>query len=130
MYRGAGILTLIIGAIFVYFLAFTPFDEPIGRWTRPDEGTGFIQVKIECPDAWSALVAAERVDSHLYIDRDQCLRAARTHATAALVIAALAGTLGFRGILRGPVPAPQPLRPLSETIRRREESAPLAHPPG
>ena len=123
MYRGAGILTLIVGALVVYFLAFTPFDEPIGRWTRPEEGTGFIQVKIECPPAWSALVEGERVDSHLYTDRGQCLRAARTHGTAALVVAALAGTLGVRGILQGPAPSPQPLRPLSEVIRGRREDA-------
>lgn len=121
MYRGAGILTLIVGAIFVYFLAFTPFDEPIGRYTRPEEGTGFIQVKIECPTAWSALVVGERVDSHLYTDRQQCLRAARTHGTAALVVAALAGMLGMRGVLRGPAPSPRPLRPLSETIRGRRK---------
>lgn len=123
MYRGAGILTLIVGALFVYFLAFTPFDEPIGRWTRPEEGTGFIQVKIECPTAWSALVEGERLDSHLFTDRGQCLRSARTHATGALIVAALAGTLGVRGVLRGPTPAPLPLKPLSETIRGRKEDA-------
>ncbi len=127
MYRGAGILTLIVGAVFVYFLGFTAFDEPIGRWTRPDEGTGFIQVKIECPSAWSTLVEGEGIDSHLYIDQNQCLRAARTHATGALLVAALAGTFGIRGILRGPAPAPQPLRPLSETIRLREAEARREH---
>ena len=130
MYRGAGILTLIVGALLVYFLAFTSFDEPIGRWTRPDEGTGFIQVKIECPSAWSALVEGEQVDSHLYTDRDQCLRAARTHATGALIVAALAGTLGVRGILRGPAPAPRPIRPLSETIRARAGVAGQEHSSG
>lgn len=127
MYRGAGILTLIVGAVFVYFLAFTSFDEPIGRWTRPDEGTGFIQVKIECPAAWPALVEGEQVGSHLYTDRDQCRRAARTHATGALIVAALAGTLGIRGILRGPAPGPQPLGPLSEKIRARTGVAPGEH---
>lgn len=125
MYRGAGALTLIVGAIFVYFLAFTPFDEPIGRWTRPEEGTGFIQVKIECPTAWDALVEGERIDSNVYTDRDQCLRSARTHGTAAILVAALGGTLGGRGILRGPAPSPHPLRPLSETIRGRKEDAPF-----
>jgi hypothetical protein len=123
MYRGAGILTLIVAALFVYFLAFTPFEEPIGRWTRPEEGSGFIQVKIECPTAWFALVEGERVDSSLFTDRGQCLRAARTHATGALLAAALGGILGVRGILRGPAPAPRPLRPLSEMIRRRREDS-------
>ena len=120
MYRNGGLLVLALGAVFVYFLAFTTFDEPVRRWTRPEEGSGFVQIKIECPDAWSALISGERADSHLVTDRSQCLRSARTHATAALVVFALAGVLGVRGVLRGPAPAPRPLRPLSELIRLRD----------
>ncbi len=119
MYRTGGLFVLAVGALIVYFAAFTPFDEPVRRWTRPDEGSGFVQIKIECPDAWSALAAGERVDSHLRTDRDQCLRAARTHATGALFVAGVIGLVGVRGVLRGPAPSPLPLRPLSEMIRRR-----------
>lgn len=123
MYRNGGFLVLAVGALVVYFLAFTPFDEPVRRWTRPEEGSGFIQIKIECPDAWGALARGDRVDSNLSTDRDQCLRAARTHATGAVIVVGLALVVGLRGVLRGPAPTPLPLRPLSELIRRRSGAA-------
>lgn len=122
MYRNGGLFFLALGAVFVYFLAFTPFDEPVRRWTRPEEGSGFVQIKIECPDAWSALVLGDRVDSHSRTDRDQCVRAARTHATGALIVAIVGAVVGLRSILRGPAPEPLPLRPLSELIHRRGRS--------
>lgn len=67
----------------------------------------------------SALVSGERVDSHLSTDRNQCVRAARTHATAGLVVASVAAVVGVRGIMRGPAPTPMPLRPLSELLQSR-----------
>ena len=119
MYRGSGLLLISVGSIVVYFLAFTTFEEPVGRWTRPEEGSGFIQVKIECPSAWDALIDGERFERR-GPERDQCVRAARTHMTGALIVAIGAGVLGVRGILRGAPPAPQRLRPLSDVISRRE----------
>lgn len=118
MYRTGGLLVLLAGAVLVFFVVFMPFDEPVGRWTRPEEGSGFQQVEIECPSAWGALVGGERFDSHLRTDRDQCLRAARTHATGGALIALLFLLVGVRAVSRGPAPAPQPLMPLSELMHR------------
>lgn len=116
---------LVIGLVITHFLAFTPFDEPVGRWTRPEEGTGWVQAKIECPTAWDALVEGERADSNVPSWVDQCLRSARTHATGALVVLAITGLLGIRGLSRGPAPRPKPLSRLSDMI----ESGPI-DPPG
>lgn len=119
MYRRSGLFVLAIGVILTYFLAFTTFDEPVGRWTRPDEGSGLVQVEIECPSAWDALVEDERADSNVPAWVDQCLRSARTHATGAIIVLALSGFFGIRGLLRGPAPRPQRLPRLSELLRTR-----------
>lgn len=123
MYRTGGLLVLLSGAVLVYLVAFTPFDEPVGRWTRPEQGAGYQQVKIECPSAWSALANGGRVDSHLWTDRDRCLRGARTHGTAGVLLAALSLVVAVPAVLRGPSPTPHPLPPLSELIRARGPSA-------
>lgn len=78
-----------------------------------------MQAKVECPSAWAALFEGQRLDTYLGTEADQCVRAARTHLTGAVVVAAFAAVLGVRGVLRGPAPRPEPLRPLSELLRRQ-----------
>lgn len=118
MYRGSGLVTLSVAALVVFLLAFTSFDEPVPRWTRPEEGGGFVQVEIECPSAWSALVGGERIETNIGTEAERCVRAARTHLTAAIIVAAVGGAIGLRAVWRGPAPIPEPLRPLSEVINR------------
>lgn len=120
MYRGSGLLLLLVGATLTYALALAPFEEPVRRWTTI-EGEGLVQAKVECPSAWAALFEDERLDTHLRTEADQCVRAARTRLTGAMMVAAFAAALGIRGVLRGPAPRPEPLRPLSELLRRRRD---------
>jgi hypothetical protein len=122
MYRRSGLVVLAIGVILTYFLAFTTFDEPVSRWTRPEEESGLVQVKIECPSAWDALVEGEQVDSNVPSWVDQCLRSARTHATAAIVVVTVSLFSGIRGLIRGPAPRPERLHRLSDLLRRRQSS--------
>lgn len=122
MYRGSGLLLLLVGATLTYTLAFAPFEEPVRRWTTA-EGEGLVQAKVECPSAWAAVFEHERLDTHLRTEADQCVRAARTHLTGAIVVAAFAAALGMRGVLRGPAPRPEPLRPLSESLRWRSDES-------
>lgn len=116
MYRRSGLLVLAIGAMLTYALAFTSFDEPVRRWVTSESG-GLVQVEVRCPSAWAALIEGARLDTNMRTEAERCVRAARTHATGAVIVATLAATLGIRGVLRGPVPDPEPLPPLSELIR-------------
>lgn len=94
MYRGSALLLLLLGATLTYaLLALVPFEEPVRRWTTTG-GEGLVQAKVECPSAWAAVFEDEPSDTHLRTEADQCVRAARTHLTGAMIVAAFATALG------------------------------------
>lgn len=122
MHRRSGLTTLLVGVIVFFPLVFAPFDEPVRRWTVSDQGD-LERAQVVCPDAWSALVEVERLDTNFRIEADQCVRGARTHASVAVIVLVAALVLGVNGMMRGPAPPRTPLRPLSEVIARHANSS-------
>lgn len=55
--RGVGLAVLLLGALFVYSLAFTSFDQKVQfQWDVEADGSRTPRTHITCPSPWSVLV--------------------------------------------------------------------------
>ncbi len=113
MYRRSGFVALTLGALLVYILVFTPFNQELNRWTKNEAGNR-VKVVVVCDSPWSIFVADAEQDLRFRSDAETCERGARFQATIGVVFALASLVLGVRGIIRGPRPEPRRLTPLRD----------------
>lgn len=117
MYRKSGLIVLALGAALTYSLAFTTFDTQARRWERT-EGGGWERASVTCPVPWGVIFGGVDPELRFRTEAELCVRPARTLVTEGIFFAAVALGLGIWGVVRGPKPDPERLRPLSEIIAR------------
>lgn len=115
MYRRSGLIILILGALAVWLLIFTPFEAELKRYTR-DENNQRIRAVIVCPTPWEVLIDRVDTDFKNITDAEYCERGARTLVAGGVLTGLLALGLGASGVWRGPRPELLHLRPLSEVL--------------
>lgn len=123
MYRRAGIIVLILGALSIYVLAFVPFETTVRRYTRDDAGDR-VRATAVCPNSVEMMWGEAEPDVKYLSDVKYCLKGARLRLSIAAGVGVLALALGIRGLVRGPRPDPIHLRPLSELFDELKKVAP------
>ena len=113
MYRRSGLIVLLLGVVFVYFLAFTPSKQETRHWTRNDQGQR-VKVVAVCESPWSLFVEGNSQDGRYVTDVETCRKGARLNASIGVLAAVTALGLGIWGILRGPRPQSRRLTPFHE----------------
>lgn len=121
MYRKSGLIVLARGAALTYSLAFTTFDTQVRRWERTEDG-GWERASVTCPVPWDVIFQGVDPELRFRTESELCVRSARTLVTEGIFFAAVALGLGIWGVIRGPKPDPEPLRPLSELIAANDFS--------
>ena len=129
MYRRSGLVIFVLGALTVFALVFTPFDEQVRRYTRTDDGRR-VRATVVCPDSWSMLYGDAKADVRYLSDAEYCTKGARLRVTIGVMLAALVLTLAIRGLWRGPRPETIHLRPLSEIFEELRSSGNRKGPSG
>ena len=116
MYRNGAILSLVIGALLVFNLAFTPFDKIINQWAFDSDGNPY-RVTIECDAPWNLVVN----DTYLTTDPawhgNRCLPSARILMIEGGIVTAVALALAWRGFKNGKRPPIKPVQELPQLER-------------
>lgn len=116
MYRNGAILSLVIGSLLVFNLAFTPFDKVINQWEYDSDGNPH-RVTIQCDTPWNLVVN----DTYLTTDPawhgSRCLPSARILMIEGGIVTAAALALAFRGFRNGKRPATKSVRELPQLER-------------
>lgn len=116
MYRNGAILSLVIGALLVFNLAFTQFDKRIDQWAFDSDGNPY-RVTVPCDTPWNLVVN----DSYLTTDPawhgQRCLPSARILMIEGGIVAAAALALAWRGFKNGERPATRSVQELPQLER-------------
>ncbi|MFQ5522407.1 MAG: hypothetical protein ACE5F5_02365 [Acidimicrobiia bacterium] len=110
MYRVSGLVTIVVGALLVFSLAFTPFNVKMDQWEFHPDGS-VERLKATCPTPWSIIFEDADMSGLIRTNAQRCQGAARILIAEAFIVAAVALGLGIWGIINGPKP---PIRPLEE----------------
>lgn len=117
MYRRSGLAVLGVGALLTYLLIFIPFAAEVGRWVRTEDGA-WKNATIDCPSAWGTLVAGQEPDVKYVFEAGACEKGANGRVIETVLVLAIALPLGIRGVMRGPRPPLEHIRPISELLGR------------
>lgn len=113
--RGIGLAALILGAIFVYSLAFTSFDQKVQfQWDVEADGSRTPRTHITCPSPWSVLVDDARPE--VTTTPDFCVMPSRSLALEAGIVAVI--TLVVSAWFLSRTTRPGELPPLPESVRQ------------
>lgn len=118
MGRETGIIVLVVGAILIYSLAFTQFDQRVSRFTINDKGERVPVTHVTCPSPWA--VVAQGAEPDVIAGESICPRPARTLLLEGALVALISLIVGIWGLTRSrPTPLPELPRSLQRMWRER-----------
>lgn len=104
-YRALGIVVLAIGAILVYSLAFSSFDERVRfQWNVTPDGGRTPMISVTCPSPWAVLV--HDAEPEATTTEGLCVMPSRALAVEAAGVAVLALILAVWFFTRTKRPGP------------------------
>ncbi len=120
MYRVSGMVTLVVGALLVFSLAFTPFSVKMEQWEFHPDGS-VERLKAPCPSPWDILFEDADLSGLIRTNAQLCRGAAKILIAEAFIVATTALGLGIWGIINGPKPPIRPIEvlPTVAAARRR-----------
>ena len=116
MYRNGAILSLVIGALLVFNLAFTTFDKVLNQWV-PDEDGNPQRVTILCDTPWDLVVGDTYLDTDPAWQGQECLPSGRILMIEAGIVTTVALALAFRGFQNGKRPPTRSTKALPQLSR-------------
>lgn len=119
--RGMGVVVLLVGAIFVYSLAFTPFDERVRfQWEVTPDGGRIPMTHITCPSPWAVLVHDAEPD--VVTTEGLCVMPSRSLMIEGAIVAGISILIAAIFFTRTTRPAPIHELPFSGDQRQDKES--------
>ena len=117
--RGVGLAILILGALFVYSLAFTSFDQKVRfQWDVEADGSRTPRTHITCPSPWSVLV--DDAQPEVTTTPDFCVMPSWSLAFEAAIVAVT--TLAISAWFLTRTTRPGALPPLPDSVRDLNKS--------
>lgn len=117
--RGLGLIVLLLGATFVYSLAFSSFDQKVQlQWDVEADGSRTPRTHITCPAPWSVLV--DDAEPEVTTTPGFCVMPSRSLALEAAIVALL--TLGVSAWFLTRRTQPGALPPLPDSVRDLNKS--------
>lgn len=116
--RGIGAVALVIGALMVYSLVFTPFNEPVRfQWEVTPDGGRTPMTHITCPSPWSVLTHDAEPD---VITADGfCVMPSRSLVVEGIIVAVV--SILIAGVFFTRTTRPGPIHDLPVSRDRREK---------
>lgn len=110
MPKSIALALIVLSAILVYNLAFTPYDHALARWQATEEG-GLLRVSVGCPSPWDVIV--HDAEPEQARDRDECDLSSRSLLIEAGFVTIAAVLLTWHAITRR---RPTSIGPISDLI--------------
>ncbi|HEU4894297.1 MAG TPA: hypothetical protein VFT85_00545 [Acidimicrobiia bacterium] len=112
--RGVGLIVLLLGAVFVYSLTFSAFDQKVQfQWDVEADGGRTPRTHITCPSPWSVLVHG--AEPQLTTTPGFCVMPSRSLALEAVIVSVITVALSVWLFTRTTRPAALP--PLPDSVR-------------
>jgi hypothetical protein len=112
--RGVGLVVLLLGAILVYSLAFTSFDQKVQfQWDIEADGSRTPRSHITCPSPWSVLV--DDAEPEVTTTPGFCVMPSRSLALEATIVTVITVAVFIWLLTRTTRPAALP--PLPDSVR-------------
>ena len=117
--RGVGLVVLLLGAIFVYSLAFSSFDQKVQfQWDIEADGSRTPRTHITCPSPWSVLV--DDAEPAVTTTPGFCVMPSRSLALEATIVTLITVAVSIWLLTRTTRPAALP--PLPDSVRDLNKS--------
>ncbi len=122
MYRFSGLVTILVGALLVFSLAFTPFNVKMDQWELHPDGS-VERLKASCPSPWSIVFEDADMGGLIRTNAQLCTGAARILIAEALIVTVVSLGLGIWGIINGPKPPIRPIEVLPSAAAARNRQS-------
>lgn len=109
---------IVLSALLVYNLAFTPYDHALARWQATEEG-GLLRVSVGCPSPWEVIV--HDAEPEQARDRGECDLSSRSLLIEAGFVTLAAVLLTWHAITRGRPTSIEPISSLIDPLSRTRD---------
>lgn len=117
--RGIGVVALLIGAIFVWSLVFSPFDERVRfQWNVTPDGGRTPMTHVTCPSPWAVLVHG--AEPEIITTDGFCIMPSRALVAEGVIVGALSIVVASWFFTRTTRPGPIHPLPLSSDRENRK----------